>query len=1085
MSPMDGETSSLNLQLHQVSPATTQFICAYHPAQTFSTGNCPCAEGYYYSSSCQVCHAACSSCFGSAATDCYQCASGYGWTGTACVACNSSCTTCRGTGVNQCNTCPSGSVLYNGGYCPVSTKILSPLTSAPSDTCGNSASTSSCTSSQFVYWDSSCSSTCNAPLQQNNATSYLKYCIYPCSTTQFLYWNGTCATSCSSPLNTAVSNSKNFCNYPCTSGSYLYYNGTCATSCGSPLVTRLEAGNYYCDYPCASTQFLYWDGTCQTSCTNPVSPVAYGSKQFCLYPCATSQFLYRNGTCANACNSPLVNSTSNNRKFCSYPCTSSQYLYWNGTCASSCASPLTNLAEAGKNYCNYPCASNQYLYWNGTCASSCASPLVTKVEAGRNYCSYPCASGQYLYWNGSCPSSCASPLVTKVEAGKNYCSHPCASGQYLYYNGTCSGVCNSPLSTRTEAGKLYCDYQCSFSQYLYWDGTCQNSCSSPLQVVNYSAKQFCLYPCLTSQYLYWDGTCQANCNFPLSSSNISKALFCKYPCQTSQYLYWNGSCEASCLFPLLSSQKNGANFCNQPCADSQYLFESNTCLNSCETPMQIQIENSEQICLSPCQDPSQYYYPQLGQCESTCSPPNVIQTGLYKSCLVRDTSAKTLPLSLARIIHYIKYMDIQFPPRLQMFSSKNAENLIPIRYQSEMPKSLRQEFTKLLLPPIFEKYGICSNFLVNYWGDLISLIFTFCMAVITWSATLVLKNLDKFRILSIAKQFENIFKWNFLIILIASGIDYIMFFLSLYFHKVSFHNNGDKFSFYTSLLILTATLVLMLFILKHLILSLQSKSIIFVGDEPDFDKSQRKTQHHIQILSQGIKQERAFHRLFYIIYTFRLAFPSIIASSLYTNPQAQTALYLITSISILTYLILTKPFIKKINQVQLIILESIILFIHICLLALTVLKMESFEDTEATIVLGDMIIAGNYILHVHAVLFLIIKLVLEIRNLYTLKKTQQKIPEMAWLQFVVIYIQQGGMGFEEITLELVSNTKIAPMTTITSLSTSNIVFWPSKIPKDRMLKRSTVQTMTSYDNTQNTPTLKGIKRDGISPGPFV
>ena len=390
-----------------------------------------------------------------------------------------------------------------------------------------------------------------------------------------------------------------------------------------------------------------------------------------------------------------------------------------------------------------------------------------------------------------------------------------------------------------------------------------------------------------------------------------------------------------------------------------------------------------------------------------------------------------------------------------------------------MPKSLRQGFTKLSLPPVFQNHGMHSNFLINYWGDLISLISAFCLALITWIVTLILKAFGLFSALPILTQFKNIFKWNFLIILVASGIDYIVFCLSLSLHEVSFRSNSDKFGFCTCLLVLTITLVPIWLIFKHLILSLRSKSTIFVDDEPDFNKSQSKKQHYMQIVSQGIKQERASHPFFYIIYIFRLALPSIVASSLYTKPQAQAALYLLTSVLILAYLILAKPLVKKINQVQLIILESIILIIHICLLALTVLKIKSFEDTKATIVLGDTIIAGSYVVHAHAIIFLIIKLVLEIRNLYIPRKTQQKIPEMAWLQFIVIYIQQGAMGFEEITPELPSRAKVTPIAPTNALPTSNKALMPLKLSKNRMLKRSTMQTMTP----------KEIKQDGVSPMP--
>lgn len=200
------------------SVGTTQSQCVV-TWQAFSSGNCQCAEGYYYSttsSSCQACNSLCSSCWGASSAQCYQCASGAGWTGSACVTCDSSCGSCFGSGANQCATCASGLVRYysaSGFYCTSASNIQSPM-SVTSDSCGNNFASSSCTSSQFVYWDSSCQATCKFPLGQVVKTSYLSYCTYPCSTSQYLLWNGNCASSCPYPSTARTTNSRNFCDYP-------------------------------------------------------------------------------------------------------------------------------------------------------------------------------------------------------------------------------------------------------------------------------------------------------------------------------------------------------------------------------------------------------------------------------------------------------------------------------------------------------------------------------------------------------------------------------------------------------------------------------------------------------------------------------------------------------------------------------------------------------------------------------------------------------------------------------------------------------------------------------------------------------
>ena len=124
----------------------------------------------------------------------------------------------------------------------------------------------------------------------------------------------------------------------------------------------------------------------------------------------------------------------------------------------------------------------------------------------------------------------------------------------------------------------------------------------------------------------------------------------------------------------------------------------------------------------------------------------------------------------------------------------------------------------------------------------------------------------------------------------------------------------------------------------------------------------------------------------------------------------------------IAFIIALKPIKKKVNQVQLIILETILLGVNACLFALVLINKSDNSSQNLVSVLGYLIISFNYGIDLLAVTFLVIKLVLEALRLHSLAKTQ-KIPMSAWLQLVVIVLQQGGMGFEE----MLGDTTSAPV----------------------------------------------------------
>jgi len=133
-------------------------------------------------------------------------------------------------------------------------------------------------------------------------------------------------------------------------------------------------------------------------------------------------------------------------------------------------------------------------------------------------------------------------------------------------------------------------------------------------------------------------------------------------------------------------------------------------------------------------------------------------------------------------------------------------------------------------------------------------------------------------------------------------------------------------------------------------------------------------------------------------------------------PLAQTIFELIISISILTFIIWLQPLKKTINHVQLLCYEVGTIVIVLAALILASIKPSGTGDQPNSHVrtfLGDLIILGNVYLNITAVVFWVLKVCFEIKNLYTFYKGKYSTERAPWVRLLVILLQQPAFGFEE------------------------------------------------------------------------
>lgn len=126
----------------------------------------------------------------------------------------------------------------------------------------------------------------------------------------------------------------------------------------------------------------------------------------------------------------------------------------------------------------------------------------------------------------------------------------------------------------------------------------------------------------------------------------------------------------------------------------------------------------------------------------------------------------------------------------------------------------------------------------------------------------------------------------------------------------------------------------------------------------------------------------------------------------------------------LGYIAKTRPLIRRVNLIQLIIFESIVLLVNISLFALALLQRYGNQDSATAVMFGDIAIAGISSTNILTMAILAVKLFQGAIAIFKSSSSKKRRNPSTWLPLLVYGLQQGGMGFEEVSLNPGVETEI-------------------------------------------------------------
>lgn len=682
-----------------------------------------------------------------------------------------------------------------------------------------------------------------------------------------------------------------------------------------------------------------------------------------------------------------------------------------------------------------------------TTASSCFRFFDTQLLGISGECS--CVKGSYLN-SGSC-ETCDSACENCFGPDASQC-YACASG--YSFTGTECIKCDSSCLTCSGPDPLQC-VTCQDGYWLQPDGSCTVTCDLSVaarQAVG--SLQLCYAECTTNQYILWDGTCVDNCNLPLvKSESISEVSFCNKPCDDNEYLYSNGSCLSTCPSPFKKSSTLDVDLCLPPCANSHFLYPDGSCSSKCPAPLVTSTPaDGIKRCISPCPNLSDYYYSANKTCGGICSSPSVLQkvqfievcsviseptlstndknsvdtakdiadtagtaanVGVVTSSLLSSQSSGAITLvSLIKMLEYIRYMKINYPPKVEYMMSMQNEKSISLTIDVNLPESIEKKFPDYPLPGNFEKYNLVSNFIVNYWEELFTLVIV--LLVLTVSMLLALKAKSVKYVGTYSAKLRDIIKWNFFLIIFCGNVDTVGVFSSLEFRTTHFNSFVSVFG--TLLCVFVNLLVLyVMFMIPYIIYSLRRSRNRVLPMVKNLEHKDDDPQRFLLcgVLYMNFREKSVFQHSCMFFILLRVYFFNITIGYLFEYPLAQAILLTLMSVLMLGYFTITRPYKNPLELIKTLTYEAVIAVVNICVLILAIMDHKGIENTESRRRLGDAIIISNVVFNLMAVFYLVVEFVIKVIKVYKLRKTIAKTGWRYWLTIIAFLLEPEELELED------------------------------------------------------------------------
>jgi len=586
------------------------------------------------------------------------------------------------------------------------------------------------------------------------------------------------------------------------------------------------------------------------------------------------------------------------------------------------------------------------------------------------------------------PSNCASFRFGLRELNLNFIKNLNTPEQQICHTRSAAPqltpICGCASTQREESpctscstGCLYCGKtisgietcsKCDSTKSLEWDGEACSTCGSHCSQCGTKMGNDCR-TCLGQYFKYGNGTCIDNCPSPLKKTSLQGYYLggCSLPCMENEWLYADLSCKDSCPYYFVDeTDSNGIRWCKSPCEGNNgyYSEERKTCEDSCEYPNKPGDVGGIKTCSLDLAETL------IKSIKTTSRAVNGVNSGslgaiLALSFLSSSDSSSIYMGAFSKMLQYIKYMNIAYPPKVQrMLELLSPNSSSTGSLASNIMRKQLNKFPSRKLPDKFEYYGANSSFFVNYWPSLFTLLILFFITVLTILLSFSCKSS---RLLT---QVTGILKWNMILLLFCGDFGDLVFFTSLELISAKLNSFESAWS-------LVVCIMINIFAIWVLV------KILSINFKIRKDKRQQIESHEIEnkwadyrTFFAIYKDESYFQQIFLFIFLIRIAIFNFVVGYFFNFPLLQAILITLTNLSMLLYLIFKRPLKAMINFIQQIVHEGFLFIFNICICLLAGLDHNKIEAYGFRNGVGEVMFILNIIVPIVSIGTLVAKILI-------------------------------------------------------------------------------------------------------------
>jgi len=443
------------------------------------------------------------------------------------------------------------------------------------------------------------------------------------------------------------------------------------------------------------------------------------------------------------------------------------------------------------------------------------------------------------------------------------------------------------------------------------------TCQSPFKIKSEPDVDYCLPACPQGFYWYKDNSCRSVCNPPYVPVPYSGVLQCLFTCPVETDFYYDaeGVCKATCVTPYQTYQEDG--------------------FKGCRTNINIDLDTVGKL-----KDASESIKNQGEFASGGMKAAGALNSGNPGSALLAGLSS---------MLQYIRYMKINYPPKVETMFLVAADEPISISFDFDIPPAIKKKLADHPLPNNFDKYDINSNFVNNMWDLMGSLLLSVVAIFVLMFVTFFVKKYHKVHI--VFKKFLGVAKWNIPAMMLCSSSGDIFFFAALHVNVMRIDSFAAVVCFLITIAMVGATVGLWILTVMIVWNYRKIKPGISLEDAGFKDKWK-----DYELLYASAEEKSILTMSYMTLFIARGFIFNLTIACLYEYPLVQVIIINSSNFLMFGYLVVYRPLKDFINLVQVFINEVLVIILSVSTLILAVMDKAEMKGTPTRVIVGEAIL---------------------------------------------------------------------------------------------------------------------------------